>query len=42
MTSSEAIQILKAALAAMDAGKLDAARQLISKVIEGLQVRKHK
>lgn len=42
MTTAKAIEILKAALVALEAGNVTAARQLISQVIAGLQVAKHK
>ena len=42
MTSDEAIRILKAALVAIDAGNLEAARKLIAQVVTGLNVKRHK
>jgi hypothetical protein len=42
MTTGEAIKVLQAALIALDAGNIDAARQMIVKVIEWLQIRRHK
>jgi hypothetical protein len=42
MTNGEVMRILKAALVALDSGNLEAVRQLISKVIDGMQAKRHK
>jgi hypothetical protein len=42
MVMSEAIRVLRAALVAIEAGNLEAAKKLIAQVIAGLQVRKHR
>lgn len=42
MTTSQAVQLLKTALLALEQGNTAAARQIIAKVIAGLIARKHK
>jgi hypothetical protein len=42
MKTDEAIKVLKAALIALDQGKLAAVRALITKVIQGLSFKRHK
>lgn len=42
MTTGEAVRILKAAMVAIEAGNLKAAREMIASVIAGLNVKRHK
>jgi hypothetical protein len=42
MVTSEALRILKAAMVAIEAGTLEAAKKLIAQVISGLQAKRHK
>jgi flagellin-specific chaperone FliS len=42
MKTDEAIRTLKAAMVAIESGNLKAAKELIAKVIAGLQIKRHK